>query len=369
MFFFLSSPYSLTTLSLCFLCCIFLSFLFVLWLPAYPYKEASFKPQIINNLSFLKILLAYCVVLHHTFIKLGLPNNGHVCVEFFFIISGFMLCYTYNQQRTVSSFVIKKFLQFVPYIFVANIGCLLLDNRIDIEKFLSGILFYANTNLYPNYTYYPPAWYLIVLFWVLLFYFSLIKNLKSGLCYFTIGIISFIFLSLRADIFPIPATNPYMPFLTNGLIRGLAYVGVGCLLSIGYKYQSDHNFLPQTLLFTVVELCLLVALILMFFVPKFFASLNIMLICFIALFKLFLMKKGYISRLFEHKFWFNLSKFSLPIYMTHDIFLSKILELNILENYNIFSKVIIIVVFSTSVGILTYYLIALAKRLHLKLFN
>lgn len=365
-----SHPHTIQTLLVCFLYCISFSFFFALMLkPVKTTSSSSVKPPIINNLAFLKIFLAYCIVIHHSFLQIDLPNNGHVCVEFFFIISGFMLSYNYQASRTIGSFALNKILSFVPYIFLANLGCLLLEQNFNIEKFLSGIFFYATTNLYQNYTYYHPAWFLIVLFWTTLFYFSLMKNLPNNLCYFLIAIIAFVFLPLRADIFPIPATNLHFPFLTNGMIRGLAYVGIGCLLAKIYKPQPTELCVSSRLFYTLLEGSLFLYIIFMLFLPKYFASLNIMLICFIALFELLLLKRGYISRYFDNPFCFNLSKFALPIYMTHDIFIPQIFRLNCLEACSTTSKVLIAVIFSTFFGVLTYYLFNFAKYMHIRLFK
>jgi len=367
---FFSAPYTIQTLLVCFLYCILFSFCFALLLnPIKDTSNSSVKSPIISNLSFLKIVLAYCIVIHHSFLQVDLPNNGHVCVEFFFIISGFLLSYNYHARRTISSFALNKILSFVPYIFLANLGCLLLEHNFNMEKFLSGIFFYATTNLYQNYTYYHPAWFLIALFWASLFYFSMMKKLPSNLCYFLIAIITFIFLSLRADLFPIPSTNPHFPFLTNGMVRGWAYVGIGCLLAQTYKPQIAELCVSSRIFYTLLEGFLFICLILMLFLPKYSASLNIMLICFIVLFKLFLLKRGYISRCFDHPLCFKLSKFALPIYMTHDIFIPQIFKLECLEVYSVTAKVLIAIVFSTLFGILTYYLFNLAKHIHLKLFK
>ena len=90
----------------------------------------------------------------------------------------------------------------------------------DFSRFFAGIFLISTTPVYPHYTYYMPAWYLIILFWVSIIYFILIRFCKHYL--YIIGMVSIIILvSLYYDVTPIKHLFSRVP---KGMLRGFAYM-------------------------------------------------------------------------------------------------------------------------------------------------
>ena len=334
-----------------------------------PYPKTCIKNYTtLNNLNFIKILLTFGIVLHHIFNYLGIWNRADICVEFFFIISGFLLVYTNSFQQTFKSFTFSRIIRFIPYIFFANLLSLFGKEYIDWPRFFSGIFLFSTTPLYPHHTYYMPAWYLVILLWVAVFYFAVTKIFgKRADC--VIGAITLISgISLHYHPGLIEDFNPLIPCLTNGMLRGLSCIGIGYFMTIIYKHNKNILF-KNKFLFTLFELLLLIGLPLTLFWKPCEINIEWELLGFVLLFDLFLLKRGLISLFFEHPIWLKMAKFTLPIYMTHDVIIPvMIYGSNILTPSSLVTKVFILLVLATIFGIFTYYMFYMASILHKKIY-
>lgn len=80
------------------------------------YKESKPYPSDIRHLTALRFLAAYCVVLYHYLNRLEEMGvsfftvpYGYLGVDFFFILSGFILCHTYKERMVSGSFSKRAF--------------------------------------------------------------------------------------------------------------------------------------------------------------------------------------------------------------------------------------------------------------------
>ena len=67
-------------------------------------EKELYAPRL-HNIEFLRILFTFCIFIHHALNSFGHANNGFFAVEFFFILSGFFLYYTIDNQKNVQKFL------------------------------------------------------------------------------------------------------------------------------------------------------------------------------------------------------------------------------------------------------------------------
>ena len=120
------------------ICCLFC--VFILFFRFYPANylissEINCAKKQLYNVYFIKIILTCYIIFHHILSHLDLWNRAYFCVEFFFIISGFLLPFTNQKNRSWQNFVFTKLLNFVPLIFLSNLLCLFSVEQIDFLKF------------------------------------------------------------------------------------------------------------------------------------------------------------------------------------------------------------------------------------------
>lgn len=261
----------------------------------------------IHNLGFLRILFAISVVCTHFFGLLNIQKTGG-SVEFFFILSGFFLAYTFKPEKTYISYIKKRFIQFAPLVVF---GTLLCGGGL---ASLKGALFLQNTGLAFGDLLNVPAWYIGVLFWISLFYFALLKSVsdKSKL-YFIIGTIVFIASVICANA-PGVKLEPVLGFFPKGLFRGLACVGTGILLQSVTKVENQK----ANIWYTVLEACFIILTVLaLFYYPMSFSYWIYRVICWSVLIYLFLSRKGYITKALDRPIFSKMSSFCLAIFLTH----------------------------------------------------
>ena len=261
----------------------------------------------IHNLGFLRLVFAVSVVCTHFFGLLDIPKAGG-SVEFFFILSGFFLAYTFKPEKTCINYMKKRFIQFAPLVVF---GALLCGGGLDSFK---GILFLQNMGFAFKDIANPPAWYIAVLFWVSLFYFALLKSVTDkNKLYLTIGVIVFISCAICANV---PGDRLEMVFglFPRGIFRGLASIGIGILLQTLVK--PDNN--KANVWFTILEAFFIIWMFLgLFYPPMSFSYWIYRVMCWSALIYLFLSRKGYITKALDKPIFSKLSTFCLSLFLTH----------------------------------------------------
>ena len=152
-----------------------------------------------KNIDFLRFLFSIIIVIfymYHYYLKSVYGNlseykllelntaRGWICVEFFFIISGYYLYNTAFSAMNFKEFAIKKILRLWPAFAIA----LFLDaapywNLNTVMKIL--LLECTGFSLFPH----GILWFVPCLFWALLFYFALIKLLPKKYVLFIISLL------------------------------------------------------------------------------------------------------------------------------------------------------------------------------------
>ena len=230
------------------------------------------------------------------------------------------------------------------------------------SNFFSGIFLFASTNFYPAHTYYPPSWFLIILFWSDLFYFLITKLHKDSLRHIIIALITIISLIALLHAGNIESLNSLIP-LTNGLLRGLAYMGIGYFLFIICNFQK-FNVPHSNMFISLCEFLLFFMLFLFLFVKKYDVSSVFLVLTFCVLLALFIFKHGYFSILFEKKYWRTIAQVNIFIFMTHDIIIQALMHFRIFIFLPLSVRIFFIFLSCLLFGYLVYFIFSFAKYLH-----
>lgn len=349
------------------------------------------------NIDFLRFIFCISILLMHfsrfTVADISsyvyqmniLKNNfslGYICVEFFFIISGFLWCLGTDRQISLFEFAKKKIIRFFPLMLFAVL-CAFVFSKFDLIifepvsnifalSFLSGLnfrhFFIVNElgNIY-------SCWYISVLFWVLLFYQYMYTNWKRrnfNLFIAIIIIIGYEFLTtVRNGDLDTNLFN-YYGLLNYGLIRGLCAIAIGYLIGEVYKtyYSKIQNmklsFIGSLILLSVNACALFYIFLNIFYITSLPHNNDIFFVyCFAVVMLCFVFNKDLLSRFLNNKYFAFIGRYSLAIYVMHNICMdvfAKVLfsqkHITILQAhpYLLFYLAIII---SVLVGIIAYYLV------------
>ncbi|HBO59061.1 MAG TPA: hypothetical protein DD624_04040 [Alphaproteobacteria bacterium] len=259
----------------------------------------------LKNVEFLRLLFTFGIVAHHMTPVIDFFNEGWLCVEFFFLLSGFFLMITFKPEKTAKGFVKSKIIHFIPL----TAAVALFNGKIALIP--TNMLFLQGTGLAAAVP--PQGWYLGVLFWVSLFYFYILKVFKPEISKLTIALITF----FAYCAFKNGWSNA---LLSSQLIRGLAGIGLGCFLGCFWRSADGKSgYAGKTGVYTVAEIVfLLYSVGLMFVKPLYPANRITAVLSFAILIVLFVLKRGKVSQFFEKPFWARISCCSFAIYMVHE---------------------------------------------------
>ena len=331
-----------------------------------------------KSIEFLRFFFSWLIVYHHmSVIKPFLPDIpmhqrfSCLAVDFFFILSGFFLFYTMNNEQTVLEFLGKKFkrLWAVVAFYVVSFICL---NSFNADPYFKNmhdtvypLLFLNNVGITLQRS--GPLWYVSVLVFVSLFYFYLYKALSKRTANLITGLL--VWAAYVCIVNAQKGTiSGYMEIYNGifcmGILRGIGGMGLGIFLC--YLY-GDKNLLlsnrdKPSWKITLLEIAILAWLTYaMYMAPLYIKNAILFIIAFVVLICFFLTERGYFSRLFNFHFSEVLGKYSYSIFLCHMplLFLFRCVlqshgELTHFEQILSLSLVYLIVL---SVGIIVYHLI------------
>ena len=191
-------------------------------------------------IDFIRMICTLIICLHHfqEHINTYWIRNGQLCVEFFFILSGFYLYRTYVDNKNMSTieFTKKRIKSLFPYyiyslivIFIIRIFQGISEQNLDILKlffgFISEGLFVQKLGIYENVLNWP-LWYVSVLIFAGIIIFEMLKRDNKKYIYiYSILIVLFYFNLCHINPTESCMYGIYMPFL-----RGVANMTIGCVI-------------------------------------------------------------------------------------------------------------------------------------------
>ena len=326
------------------------------------------------NFDFLRIIFTVFIVIHHILEQFHIFNRAASSVEFFFILSGFFLTYTVDNQKNCEEFVVKKFIRFWPLVCFSVVCTTFLSGNFMYERILAPLLFLPATGIYDNFTGSITIWYVCVLFWVSIFYFYLIKYFNKTTVNICIGVLTF-YNYIACIRYGWGLWEPIgdIKIFTTGMARGIAGMGCGYFIATLYKnhISTPDNLKKVSLGYSILEILTLVYILISMFTLETPDNRIFIVISFILLIWLFLMKRGLISRYFDSNLCRVLSQYCLSVFLTHNIvitFFTKYISTDI-TNFELIT--FLIVSASIIFGILVHYIIEkpVSKYLKTKVYS
>ena len=272
------------------------------------------------NIEFLRIVFTFIIVWCHFCDNLKFWFASWLGVEFFFVLSGFLLVLTFKPERSYAEFLKDRIIRFMPLIVFSGIIRTIFYKA--YLNTLSDFFFLTPLGLAKTPGVASGSWYLGVLIVVSLFYQYLLKTKKREDANVIICLISFIsaivltqfnwkngvWRTVEAEVIPLPF----------GLLRGLAGMGVDCFTAFFYLRPKLENSTKETSF--IVESVVLFFSVFCLLIKKLYPQNPIyMYMLFSALILLFTNKNGKISRFFEKPLFCRLSKYCMSLYLTHFI--------------------------------------------------
>ena len=357
------------------------------------------KRERFKNIDFLRFVGAIAIVFFHlVIIKSGIcepflkqvplyvsiKSNAINCgrwVDFFFVISGFFMFMYTDFSRKFIDFFKKKIIRLLPVILFAILLYMILSwfDLLVYEKYINifTMLLLNNVGFTSKNTMgaIHPVWFVSALFWASMFYFYL-KNLVNEKWFNFITVLLIFFSCSYLANTTTFAKAVYCNFINIGLLRAIGELGIGYLISLVYKeykkikVQNENVF--KTIVFTAAETYLLVFIIQNTMFHKIhFNNYLIFVIAFVALFWLFLIKRGYITRFLDNNLSVILGRYSYSIFVMH-IIVQDLLRRNFWDIHRSFViahpvfNLILPVILAILLGVVTYHLVERPAARYLK---
>ncbi|MCM1338357.1 MAG: acyltransferase [Muribaculaceae bacterium] len=294
------------------------------------------KKERFKNIDFLRFIFSIAIVMFHFQAACNmntiLPGikQCNVCVDYFFIISGFFLFNNINLKQSTFEFAKRRFLRLAPlvYFFLAVLSFLSL--------FTNGIHINLTNNilrmlLIHNIGFGPVTggigshihWFISALFWVTLFYFYLAKIIPKKYLNLIIWLIVVFSYGLHFNFghFSTGGNTKNIFFVFNiGILRALGGLGIGYFISEIYNMKPVHNVkMGYKIIASVLEIyiCGFLGYYMLFSAKLPSKTGFTFIVMFSILFYLFLVRQGVLSRLLNKDFSSVLGSYSYSIYVMH----------------------------------------------------
>jgi len=313
----------------------------------------SSKPKLQTLESLRGIAAILVVFLHSKFYSSNDINllriNGGIWVDFFFILSGFVMGYAYFSKVSSHSISFKKFitlrfgrlfplntfilLLWVPYVVVKiyayNHGYGHIDpiERHSPLQFLSNLFLVQSLNLHAQSTWNGPAWSISTEFFTYIFYFFTVSVLYKIFPKIKMVYSMFILLALSFLAYYLLLTfndDKFFATYNYGILRCIGGFFLGLLMyQIYLLFENKKSILKKTIIFHCIEILLTLAIIFLLYNIR---ESNLYIFTLILIFALTILilalqSNGVMSKILNHKLLRYLGKLSYSIYLCHALIL------------------------------------------------
>ena len=286
-----------------------------------------------------RLIFALMIVFHHARYLGGgtdmalFGNMGYIGVEFFFLVSGFLLAKSALKPPNelslgyeTGNFIFKKIKALLPFYSLAVIASLiselLVEDRGLTSRFsgIFDILFLGMSGI-KTYPVVNASWYLSAMIISMVIIYPLTRKYRDKFIYILAPIISIVLLGyLSRNFSNLNQYNNNFTIVYTGLLRAIADITIGVIIYKVVEWLQQKNFTTLSrLLFSVFNIGLIVFIL---FSSTVIESSNFDFVVLLAIATLVcttFAKVGLISnlKLFNAKFFGFLGKLSLVIYLNH----------------------------------------------------
>ena len=328
-----------------------------------------------NNIDFFRFLFAIMIAMFHfkgisgDYAKM-IPGIGHwhVCVDFFFIISGFFLFHSFKKDMPAFEFIKKRFFRLAPliwlFLILLAIFYFISGQSVPFDYYILRATLLSNIGFAPN-TLNGNHWFIPVLFWVSIFYFYIGKTFEKKYLNLVVGLVTFFSLTvyLQWTHFNTGGYLGSMLFINKGVLRGLFGMGIGYFINELFNI----NFLKNCTKISKIGIsfCEIFCVGLL----GYFLSINklpgksafLYILIFAVIFFLFLRKQGFLSRILDRKIFVVLGSWAYAIYVIHPL-IKDLFKYFIKNSHNSIIKhhsveiMLLYLLCTIIMGVLIYYL-------------
>ncbi|MBR2286190.1 MAG: acyltransferase [Alphaproteobacteria bacterium] len=304
------------------------------------------KPKIFQ-LDLLRVIATVAIATFHLFSKRNLQHfaeipmysflssasrNGRWATDLFFILSGFLLVYTFDAKSSVYQFIKKRVIRFWP-VLVFIMGCYFVSYLFGLYKF--NLLWYmvtffglSGTGIAGNHTVVTPFWYVSALLWVSAGLYFLMRHIDRE----KLNIIVLVLVLLAYTmLFQMPINFKQLLFaqtwhgiINVGLLRAIGGIGIGYLIAQWYqnyikRKANNTASINKDKFFSVAEIVGISALIYAFFLnTTMLRNVGFMLVLFVILLVIMLSNRGWLSQKLNKPTCINvLARYTYSLYMCH----------------------------------------------------
>ena len=288
--------------------------------------------SIIKSFDILRTFFITSIILYHAR-SLGIEGlpSGYLAVECFFIISGYLLCNSYNndKQRIENNsdlfkvIIYKRFIRLYPEYFFVLILTLIIFNDCFSTNALQGLgynlIMFGHLGMFDNIV--PGSWYVGALFWAsfIVICFLSLKNAKIiyAISPLLILWILTILYKTRTESLIRASDIPFI-YMSAGILRGLA--GLLCGVT-AYYFANNDTFIKKVnslrnKMFSLIIYSLLLLTLYLFIQNKNCSIFNIYIV--MTLLIAFLgCKPKWSNSIFSWKIWHYFYKISYMLFLTN----------------------------------------------------
>lgn len=235
------------------------------------------------TIDILRMAFAFIIVFHHILMGTQFHIYGYLAVDFFFIVSGYMVINSYHNYKKdgkevgVIRYCTHKLMSFLPYLIFAVVvyaivsGAIAFDNTGRFDRFLASAWFeLEDVFLISMLGFYRDEliWYLSSLMICSAIIWFLLRKLDSNFSRYVAPIMTIVMLIIIfAETNTISTPNHFVyGVVKKGLLRGLACMCLGVFAYECMKLLDRVHFNKDDLILGIVEIvCYLSVLICILF--------------------------------------------------------------------------------------------------------
>lgn len=300
-------------------------------------------------------------------------THGYIAVDFFFILSGFLIYNSYIRHKyDALEYTIVKLKRFYPeYIivflisFFMKLRILLRDNDIITVVFNAiseGTLIHSVGIYGGNVN--PPSWYVSVLLigggllYSVLFY---NRRLAVSIIFPLLVLLSYTYLLGVNGSIELFAT---VGFVSQCLLRGMAGMALGIVLSV-FSLRYSQEFFRKHILFDVFSLIALAVVVILLFENRNYDKMALLAFCMLIL--SCSISNALVNRIFKSQIWKKLGGVTFEMLLVHSPVIWVINNLTRSIPLSSFGKIMLAIVYMGVVVIVSFILKSVNNRIRIML--